>query len=158
MTDFAFEKQWKILSWNRDINGLEFVSSIEHKQYPFFGVQFHPEKVIYEWIRNRNISHTSNAIRANQWFANFFVDQSRHSLNKFTDLDEENRVLIYNFQPTFTGLMKSAFEQSYLFKSDVDYREADHERTTNDSIDGRPMMHVMYYSILGILLTLKITY
>lgn len=84
-------------------------------------MQFHPEKNLYEWIRNRNIAHSSNAILAAQYFATFLVNEARKNDNHFGGVDEENRVLIYNFEATFTGLKKSAFEQSYLFKDTTDY-------------------------------------
>lgn len=90
-------------------------------RYPFYGVQFHPEKNIYEWIRNKNISHTENAIKMAQYFARFFVHETHKSANKFAGVDEENRMLIYNFPVTFTALVKSAFEQSYLFTDTVQY-------------------------------------
>lgn len=115
------EKQWKILSWNKDVNGIKFVSMIEHKAYPFYGVQFHPEKVSYEWIENRGIAHSSNATLVGQWFAKFFVDEARKSSNKFSDPDEESRALIYNFQSTFTGREGSSYDQSYFFKKNKDY-------------------------------------
>lgn len=150
MTDFELEKQWKILSWNHDVNGIEFVSTIEHKKYPFYGTQFHPEKVLYEWIRNRGIAHTANAIQVGQWFAKFYVDESRRSLNKFSGLDEENRVLIYNYQPTFTGLVKSAFEQSYLFEGNADYRQLENVETSEGSVHGAPIMHAIHYVLVGI--------
>lgn len=102
-------------------------------RYPFYGVQFHPEKNIYEWIKNRNISHTANAIKANQYFANFFINESRKNLNQFDDLDEENAALIYNFPVTFTGLVKSSFEQSYLFSDTVEYRQNIHPYQSNHS-------------------------
>ena len=46
MNHFRFEMDqfWDILSVNKDVNGLEFVSTIEAKNYPIFGTQFHPEK------------------------------------------------------------------------------------------------------------------
>lgn len=146
LIDFDLEKQWKILSWNHDMYGTEFVSSIEHRQYPFYGVQFHPEKVVYEWIRHRNISHTPNAVMASQWFAKFFVDETRQNLNRFAGVDEENRYLIYNFQPTFTALVKSAFTQSYLFDGDSDYRRPLENKAKNDGSyhGGRPMMHAIF--------------
>lgn len=110
------EEQWKILSKNQDVNGIEFVSSVEHKKYPFYGIQFHPEKVQYEWIRNQNIAHSANAVLVAQWFAKFFVDESRRNSNKFLTTDEENRYLIYNYQPIYTAMHKSSFQQCYLFK------------------------------------------
>uniref|UniRef100_T1GLF5 Glutamine amidotransferase domain-containing protein n=1 Tax=Megaselia scalaris TaxID=36166 RepID=T1GLF5_MEGSC len=35
---------WNILSTAEDRDGNKFVAAVEHKDYPFFGVQFHPEK------------------------------------------------------------------------------------------------------------------
>lgn len=147
VTDFKFEQQWHILSWNHDLTGLTFVSSIEHKRYPFFATQFHPEKVIYEWIRHRNISHTANAIKAGQYFAKFFVDQTRHSLNQFGGVDEENRALIYNYPVTFTALVKSSFEQSYLFTNNSDYLSA-----TDDSTGNGRVIHVTIHLLWVIIL------
>ena len=52
-------KFWKALSWNYDRKGLKYVSSIEAWKYPFIGVQFHPEKNIYEWsYREPRIPHS----------------------------------------------------------------------------------------------------
>ncbi|XP_055324546.1 gamma-glutamyl hydrolase-like [Sitodiplosis mosellana] len=121
MTQFGLDKKWDTLSTNRDFKGLEFISTIEHKRYPFYGVQFHPEKVLYEWIRNRNISHTEGAVASAQYFAQFFVNECRKNDNRFDSIDEENQMLIYNFPCTFTGRLNSTFEQSYLFERDIDY-------------------------------------
>jgi len=127
LTAFGIDKEWKVLSENNDFNGQRFISSFEHTRYPFYGVQFHPEKNIYEWIINRNISHTSNAIKAAQYFAYFFVDEARKSLHSFESVDEENSMLIYNFPTNFTALVKSAYEQCYLFYDTTDYKEIGNE-------------------------------
>ncbi|XP_018392928.1 PREDICTED: gamma-glutamyl hydrolase B-like [Cyphomyrmex costatus] len=42
--------EFHVLSLNHDKNGLEFISALEHRQFPFYGLQFHPEKNIYEWL------------------------------------------------------------------------------------------------------------
>ena len=56
---FGMEKFWTPLSWNWDRNSLEYLSSIEAISYPFIGVQFHPEKNIYEWSsREPRIPHS----------------------------------------------------------------------------------------------------
>lgn len=90
--------------------------------YPFYGVIFHPEKPIYEWVAGRNIPHSSNAIHANQYFAQFFVSECRRSTNKFAGgVDEENSVLIYNYPTNFTALVKSAYTQCYMFDRNADY-------------------------------------
>lgn len=109
------------MSVNSDWNGLEFISTIEHRFYPFYGVQFHPEKNLYEWVRNKNISHSAHAIEAAQYFADFFVNEARKSDNRFEDAKTEDQYVIYNFPPSFTGAKGSAFEQSYLFPDDVMY-------------------------------------
>jgi gamma-glutamyl hydrolase len=113
------------MSVNSDWNGLEFISTIEHRHYPFYGVQFHPEKNLYEWVRNKNISHTANAIAASQYFAEFFVSEARKSDNHFKDSLTEDQYVIYNFAPQFTGAKGSAFEQCYLFDSEVKYSTED---------------------------------
>ena len=35
---------FEVLSLSQDREGKEFVSSVEAKEYPFYGMQFHPEK------------------------------------------------------------------------------------------------------------------
>ena len=40
-------------------NGLEFISSLEAKEYPFYGTQYHPEKNSFEWTLNYpDMAHT----------------------------------------------------------------------------------------------------
>lgn len=108
---------------NKDWNGLEFISTIEHKHYPFYGVQFHPEKNLYEWVRNKNISHTANSIYASQYFAQFFVSEARKSDHHFEDSKTEDQYVIYNYPAAFTGAVGSAFEQAYMFADDVKFNE-----------------------------------
>lgn len=128
------------MSLNRDLNGFEFISTIEHFRFPFYGIQvslkfkaleifiilfhiqFHPEKNLYEWVRNKNISHTSHAVIASQYFAEFFVNEARKSDHRFKDSKTEDNFVIYNFEVTFTGKAGSSFEQCYMFPSEVDYK------------------------------------
>lgn len=64
-----------ILTVNQDWDGLEFVSSVEHKTKPYYGIQFHPEKTMFEWKESHLTPHDVNAIKVSQYFANFFVGQ-----------------------------------------------------------------------------------
>ena len=58
-TRFGLGNFWSPLSWNKDRFDLEYLSSIEAINYPFVGVQFHPEKNIYEWsYREPRIPHS----------------------------------------------------------------------------------------------------
>uniref|UniRef100_W8B2C3 folate gamma-glutamyl hydrolase n=2 Tax=Ceratitis capitata TaxID=7213 RepID=W8B2C3_CERCA len=112
---YGLNKYWNVLSVNHDWYGAEFISSLEHVKYPFYGVQFHPEKVLYEFIPNRNITHTSQAVIASQYFADFFLNEARKNRNHFANRTEEINALIYNYQPVYTGAKGSAFVQQYLF-------------------------------------------
>ena len=53
------DRFWKPLTYNYDANQLKYISTIEAHKYPFVGVQFHPEKNIFEWATNTvgNIPH-----------------------------------------------------------------------------------------------------
>ncbi|XP_014089422.2 gamma-glutamyl hydrolase [Bactrocera oleae] len=115
--DHGLNNSWSVLSINHDWNGAEFISTVEHVKYPFYGVQFHPEKVLYEFIPNRNITHTSQAVIASQYFADFFVNEARKNRNNFANSTEEIDELIYNYQPVYTGAIGSAFVQQYLFEA-----------------------------------------
>lgn len=131
LTDFNLDNEWRVMSVNSDWNGLEFISTIEHRHYPFYGVQFHPEKNLYEWVRNKNISHSTHAIAAAQFFAGFFVSEARKNDNHFSDTKTTDQFLIYNFPPEFTGAKGSSFEQSYLFPDDVKYFNEDSNSFAN---------------------------
>ncbi|XP_066593668.1 chitobiosyldiphosphodolichol beta-mannosyltransferase isoform X2 [Prorops nasuta] len=104
---------FRILSWNLDSNRTTYISSMEHKTYPFYGVQFHPEKNIYEWKETKNYPHSKSAVTVSQYFANFFIDEARKNYHNF-----ENPInsLIYNFPTTYTRLKSSMYEQCYLFQ------------------------------------------
>lgn len=75
LTVAGLDSDWRVTAVNNDSQGLEFISSFEHKQYPIYGVQFHPEKNGYEWKKTNNNPHTANAILVQQYFANFFVNE-----------------------------------------------------------------------------------
>ncbi|XP_066997271.2 gamma-glutamyl hydrolase B isoform X2 [Anabrus simplex] len=76
MTAFGLDKEWRILSTGFDSHGLEFVSSIESRNFPFYAVMFHPEKNAYEWKSTKHIPHSNSAIAVMQYFANFFVNEA----------------------------------------------------------------------------------
>jgi GMP synthase-like glutamine amidotransferase len=67
--------QWHILSVS-EYNGTEFISSFEHKKYPFYGVQFHPEKNAFEW-KVESIPHSAESILAQQFYGNFLVNEGK---------------------------------------------------------------------------------
>lgn len=123
LTDFGLAKEWRVMSLNDDVSEkvVRFISTIEHVRYPFYGIQFHPEKVLYEWVEKYNISHAAEAAASSQYFARFFVDECRRNDHAFENYVEENRHLIYNFPVTFSAVRGSTYQQAYMFQEDIDY-------------------------------------
>lgn len=68
-------------------NGTAFVATIEAKNYPFFGVQFHPEKPSSLWADGvsspYNINHSWQNIQISEHFAKLFVGMARANTNTF---------------------------------------------------------------------------
>ena len=93
---------------------------------------------MYEWARNKNISHTAHAILASQYFADFFVNETRKSKHSFKDAADEDNYVIYNFPASFTGLKGSAFEQSYMFVAEEKYN---HQTAAEVAAPASGMIH-----------------
>lgn len=74
LTDF-----YNVLSTNVDRKGSTFISTIEGKTAPVYGVQWHPERPQYEWVIANNISHTMDAVRAMAYTAQFLGAEVRKS-------------------------------------------------------------------------------
>ncbi|KAJ2944337.1 hypothetical protein O0L34_g18340 [Tuta absoluta] len=113
---YNLTEDWRVTSHSHDEDGVEFISSIEHKRYPFYGVQFHPEKSAFEWKLSKKYPSSRNAIVANRYFMDFFVNECRKSWHAFASANEENLYLIYNYDPLFTGILGSAYHQCYMFE------------------------------------------
>eukprot|EP00092_Neocalanus_flemingeri_P020717 GFUD01022451.1.p1 GENE.GFUD01022451.1~~GFUD01022451.1.p1 ORF type:complete len:382 (-),score=85.16 GFUD01022451.1:168-1313(-) len=117
-TKYRMETFWNALSYNYDKNHLEYISSIEAKDYPFFGTQFHPEKNIFEWNEQEPmIPHSRHAVHVSLYFATHFVNMARKSRHSFKDRDTEEKFLIYRYQPQYVGRedLDWTFEEVYLF-------------------------------------------
>lgn len=111
----SINEVFRVLSVNRDTKGILYVSSLEHVTHPFYGLQFHPEKNLYEWVTGKHIPHGNVATQAARYFAEFFVNEARKSDHFFMDTEEEQSLLIYNYRPIYTGRQNSMFEQTYFF-------------------------------------------
>uniref|UniRef100_A0A4W4DVG0 folate gamma-glutamyl hydrolase n=2 Tax=Electrophorus electricus TaxID=8005 RepID=A0A4W4DVG0_ELEEL len=105
-------KFYRILSTNTD-GQTEFVSTMEAYDWPIYGTQWHPEKNAFEWTRSY-IPHSAPAVKTTFYMAHFFVNEARKSLHRFSSKEEEQKALIYNYVPKYSG-MKSPFEQIYIF-------------------------------------------
>ncbi len=90
-------EKYRILSYSQWWNQTSlYISAVEHKQYPFFGIQFHPEKWNYEVNPKQNVLRYRDVITLGHAFSNFFVDQCRKNDNKFASYEEELKHLVQN--------------------------------------------------------------
>ncbi|XP_065204851.1 gamma-glutamyl hydrolase-like [Planococcus citri] len=117
VTDFDnsnLNQDWRITSTSTSLNNTEFIASVEHKKYPFFAIQFHPEKVSFEWNPDHNIPHSEPIVLANRYFYDQLIYHAKKNFNKFATIGEENNSLIYNYFPRFTASVTS-YLQMYVF-------------------------------------------
>lgn len=118
---YGLDNHLNLISVSYDRNNLEFVSMMQHKKYPIFGSQWHPEKNAFEWGVNANgtaaevIPHSLEAVFACQWMANYFIHEARKNANKFDDWKIEQSLLSYNYAK-FRGNSDS-FVEKYWFDS-----------------------------------------
>jgi len=104
-----------VLAVNTDRQGKTFVSAFEHRTLPIFAVQFHPERPAFEWITQRYIPHTPQAVVAMQYLADTFAAQVRKSWRHFRSVPEERAALIYDWAPFFSEEVTAYYEQMYAF-------------------------------------------
>jgi len=137
---------WKISSTNVDRNGKPFVSTIEPLRplsFPFYGVQYHPEKNAFEYglypdtsVPYEVIDHSVAGVAFSSHVARFFVDLARigQSLNRgnssnhyqYDQLPRRRFSMMYSY-PTESGI---AFEQVHIIPSASDWSTV--------SADGNP--------------------
>ncbi|KAM9408368.1 gamma-glutamyl hydrolase-like [Pholidichthys leucotaenia] len=104
---------YKILSTNTD-GKKEFISTMEAYRYPFYAVQWHPEKSPFEWVEKAGMVHSTSAVRASFYTASFFVSEAIKNHHHFSNRSEEEGALIYNFTPVYRGV-NAVFIQNYYF-------------------------------------------
>jgi len=108
---------YNVLSYNTDINGITFVSTMEGIDYPVFALQWHAEKPLFEWNTWEDINHSSNSVKAMQYIADHFVAEARKNNHSFASHADEMAALIYNYPVTYSGLKDGDFVQTYIFNS-----------------------------------------
>ena len=80
-----------------------FISAIKAKEYPFYGIQCHPEKVQFEWKVGK-VDRSENAVEISQMLSNRFVEIARKNTNKLSGNEELIRLSILNYQTHKTYL------------------------------------------------------
>ncbi|XP_047449100.1 gamma-glutamyl hydrolase [Mugil cephalus] len=105
---------FSLLSTNVAESGAHFISTIEGKRYPFYGVQWHPEVNRFQWNSQLNFPHSAHAVQLSSLLAEFFVNEGRRSLHRFDNPEEEASSLIYKYTPVYAGNF-TGYEQLYFF-------------------------------------------
>jgi gamma-glutamyl hydrolase len=105
----ALKKVFRVLSTNQDRKNKTFASSMEGWVYPFFGVQFHPERNQFEWNVDPISCHIPQAIFATQSLVNVYINQARLSTHQN---DQAMPYLIYNYPVTYVNGFS---QQQYFF-------------------------------------------
>lgn len=113
-TEFpALQKFFTIIATDLDRQGKPFVSIMEAKTLPIYATQFHPEWPIFEWDPESAVSHTAQAIRANSYFASFFINEARKNTQSM-DQTQTLSLCMDNYQATFS-LQMNGDTQTYFF-------------------------------------------
>lgn len=113
---------FQITSTNMDENGRPFVSTIEPRdpnRFPYYGVQYHPEKNPFEYatypgtsIPYEAIPHSANAILLSLRLATFFVNLTKQTAGH--NYSQPNRYPQVIFYPRKTGLK---FQEYFVIPS-----------------------------------------
>mmetsp|Transcript_6187 Transcript_6187/g.6959 ORF Transcript_6187/g.6959 Transcript_6187/m.6959 type:complete len:342 (+) Transcript_6187:86-1111(+) len=86
-----------------DDEGLEYVNAIEGITYPFYAVQYHPEKVQFEWRASSDFPHDIDSLRYSSFIALKFGSEIRKNSQTFESENEENEAMIYNTPILFSA-------------------------------------------------------
>jgi gamma-glutamyl hydrolase len=105
---------WKVDAFTTSSFSDEFLSVFSAKDYPFYGVQFHPEKNLFEWKVYADRSDSGAEIV--QILSNRFVEQARQSKNQFANEADFTKLSIYNFKTHSTNM---SFLSIYLFNENT---------------------------------------
>ncbi|KAK9908388.1 hypothetical protein WJX75_007144 [Coccomyxa subellipsoidea] len=112
-----------VTSLSSDKQGAVYISTMEARKYPVTATQWHPEKNSFEWAKKLQIPHSSDAVEVTHAAAKYLVDQARRNSHAPATLQEEEDILIYNYQTTYTGKgdpghpgKESDFDECYFFQ------------------------------------------
>lgn len=121
---------FSLLATARDRKGLEYVATIEHKRYPFYGTQWHPEKPPYEFS-DRTIPKSHAAISVSHYLGDRFMDAARGVPHKPVSEEQELNDLVYVQSKLVFTAKEAVMEPSYDGPDSVyffDRSDAPHEQ------------------------------
>mmetsp|Transcript_26733 Transcript_26733/g.39584 ORF Transcript_26733/g.39584 Transcript_26733/m.39584 type:complete len:357 (-) Transcript_26733:3860-4930(-) len=129
---------FEINSVNVDRDGRPFVSSMEARNidlYPFYGVQWHPEKNGFEYgiaegtaktFFHPEIDHSSDGIRVSHELLSLFIDDARKSSHEYLDFDRFP--LVWNYEI----VRGHNHEQIFWFPDEVENPSSSNEQQPDE--------------------------
>ncbi|XP_024910531.1 gamma-glutamyl hydrolase-like [Cynoglossus semilaevis] len=109
-TDHTLSTFYRAITTNWD-EKQEYVSTLEGYRYPFYGTQWHPEKLAFEWNQS-SIPHSALGIRIMFYLAEFFVNEARKNFHSFSSEAKERKALIWNYYAVSSGV-RGVYVQKY---------------------------------------------
>ena len=79
-----------------DKSKVQFMNAFKYKEYPFYGVIFHPEKPPFEWIP-KGIPHNALAVKTSTILSRFFIGLCRKNFNIWIGGRFPTDYMIYNY-------------------------------------------------------------
>jgi gamma-glutamyl hydrolase len=102
---------YRITSTARDLDDKTYIATVEAREFPIYGVQFHPEKTPFDRNPQDVISQTVEAIEISQRFAQFFVSEARKNDNSINEADK----LKYDFVNTLEKGNKNLVSGYFIY-------------------------------------------
>lgn len=102
---------FKVVNYYRKFNK-KIVSAIEHRSLPIFGVQFHPEKILFEHHLKVRVNLTRFSAMAAQELGRIIFNYALENPNTFTTQSELEAIEFKSYQAIKT---RTVFETVYLF-------------------------------------------
>ena len=115
----SLNKFLNILAIGKDLKNQTFAAIVSAKNYPFYGVQFHPEKIKYDRTIIQWVNTTSNNIAPNDNLGIFFIDECRRNPNKIEISDNDKYYVINTYESLPNKI--SGDEFLYLFSKNDTY-------------------------------------
>jgi len=114
--DKGLAQMYRLLTVSYDPNdGRTFTSSVEAFDYPFVGLQFHPEKTMAMFNDNIGIDHSWQSIVSNRYFADRFMQWARQNTNRWGDFATVQEAIISNCKMIVTDQYQG---EVYAFSSE----------------------------------------
>ncbi len=113
----ALTELFEIVSTSVNDSGPEFVSIIEGKTLPIYGLQWHTSLQVFEWSPKLScLTHTPEAVLVMQYLANFIAGELRKNENQFAPGEFED-IKFSNLPSVYAANLKDGpiFENAYFF-------------------------------------------